>query len=112
MTVLMERGCFERGCACYDDRVDKDYVEVDEVRKYISTSGEIVMVREESDDLIATLEQENKQLRARIDRLQREQRPANDSQVDVMWRLCNGNPFPFARMLESYHGIGEKVENV
>ena len=82
------------------------------MRKTIGTKGEIVMVREDSDDIIATLEQENKQLRARIERLQREQRPANDSQVDVMWRLCNGNPFPFARMLESYHGIGEKVENV
>ena len=79
------------------------------MRKVIRPGGAIEMVREEHDDVIATLEQENKQLRARIERLEREQRPANDSQVDTMWRLCNGNPLPFARMLESYHGIGEAV---
>jgi hypothetical protein len=78
------------------------------MRKYIDPKGNISMVEEEHDDVIATLEQENKQLRARVKRLEREQRPANDSQIDVMWRLCNGNPFPFARMLESYHGIGDK----
>lgn len=26
--IVMDRGCFERGCACYDDRVDKDGVVV------------------------------------------------------------------------------------
>lgn len=26
--VIVDKGCFERGCACYDDRVDKDGVEV------------------------------------------------------------------------------------
>ena len=79
------------------------------MKKIIRPGGAMEVVREEHDDVIATLEQENKQLRARIERLEREQRPANDSQVDTMWRLCNGNPFPFARMLESYHGIGEAV---
>lgn len=76
------------------------------MRKTIGTKGEIVMVREESDDIIATLEQENRQLRARIDRMEKENRPANDSQIDMMWRLSQGNPIPFARFLESYHGIG------
>ena len=67
----------------------------------ISVTGEIVV-----DDMIATLEQENKQLRARMERLQREQCPANDSQIDTMWRISNGKLMVFARMLESYHGIG------
>ena len=26
--MLIDRACFERGCACYDDRTDKDPVEV------------------------------------------------------------------------------------
>ena len=26
--MICERMCWERGCACYDDRVDKDAVEV------------------------------------------------------------------------------------
>ena len=26
--TVMDRGCYERGCACYDDRVDKDGVVV------------------------------------------------------------------------------------
>lgn len=42
------------------------------MRKYISTSGETIMVREESDDIIATLEQENRQLHARNQRLEKE----------------------------------------
>jgi hypothetical protein len=29
--MLIDKACFERGCACYDDRLDKDAVEV--VRK-------------------------------------------------------------------------------
>jgi hypothetical protein len=27
MTII-DKGCYERGCACYDDRVDKDGVAV------------------------------------------------------------------------------------
>ena len=27
MTII-DKACYERGCACYDDRVDKDGVEV------------------------------------------------------------------------------------
>ena len=26
--TVIDRGCYERGCACYDDRVDKDGVVV------------------------------------------------------------------------------------
>ena len=26
--TIMDKACYERGCACYDDRVDKDGVEV------------------------------------------------------------------------------------
>lgn len=26
--TIMDRACYERGCACYDNRVDKDGVEV------------------------------------------------------------------------------------
>ena len=76
--------------------------------KKISTKGDVI----NEEDIISTLEQENRQLRARIERMEREQRPANESQISVMWQLCNSNPVPFARMLESYHGIGEVVGNV
>lgn len=107
MTVFMERGCFERGCACYDDRVDKDYVEVDEVRKYIDPKGSITMLKEEHDDMIATLEQENRQLRARNDRLEKEKcTPLNGDQVRKMWQSCGGEVMRFVAMIESFHGIG------
>jgi hypothetical protein len=59
-----------------------------------------------TEDMIATLEQENRQLRARNERLEREQAPANDSQVMAMWRVSNGHVLRFASLLESYHGIG------
>lgn len=26
--MLVDKGCFDRGCACYDDRIDKDGVEI------------------------------------------------------------------------------------
>ena len=42
------------------------------MRKTIGFKGEVIMVREESDDIIATLEQENRQLHARNQRLMRE----------------------------------------
>lgn len=42
------------------------------IRKYIDTKGNITMQREEHDDLIATLEQENRQLHARNQRLMQE----------------------------------------
>ena len=45
--MIVEKGCFERGCACYDDRVDEG-VGVDVFQK-----------------------------------------PANDEQILVMWRLSN-----------------------
>lgn len=86
--MIAERGCWERGCACYDDRLDKDGVEVCEA------------------SLIATLEQENRQLRARNERLTRESRAANDDQILAMWKAAEGHGLRFARMLESYHGIG------
>lgn len=28
LMALIDRACWERGCACYDDRIDKDVVEV------------------------------------------------------------------------------------
>ena len=31
--VIIDRGCFERGCACFDSRVDNDGVKVYEQRK-------------------------------------------------------------------------------
>lgn len=66
--MIVEKGCFERGCACYDDRVDEG-VGVDVFQK-----------------------------------------PANDKQILVMWRLSNGHALRFARLLESYHGIGEVLD--
>ena len=60
----------------------------------------------DDDDIIATLEQENRQLRARNERLERDQAPANDSQIMAMWKVSNGHVLRFAHLLESYHGIG------
>ena len=31
--MIADRGCAERGCACYDPRIDKDGVEMEEVQK-------------------------------------------------------------------------------
>ena len=59
-----------------------------------------------TEDMIATLEQENRQLRARNERLERDQAPANDSQIMAMWKVSNGHVLRFAKLLESYHGIG------
>ncbi len=33
-------------------------------------------------------------------------KPANDEQILVMWQLAKGHVIRFARLLESYHGIG------
>ena len=77
------------------------------MRKTIGTKGEIVMVREESDDIIATLEQENRQLRARNERLEKECRCLSVEQISAMWRHSDGKPMVFARMVESFHGVGE-----
>ena len=40
--ITVERGCFERGCACYDSRIDKDGVVVDEVSKMPKLTDEII----------------------------------------------------------------------
>ena len=77
------------------------------MRKYITTNGDIVMVREEVDDIIATLEQENRQLRARNERLEREKcTPLNEAQVHKMWDASSEDILRFARMVESFHGVG------
>lgn len=34
------------------------------------------------------------------------QKPATDEQILVLWKLANGHAIRFARLLESYHGIG------
>lgn len=73
----------------------------------IGVRGEIIV-----DDMIATLEQENRQLRARNERLERENHAASVDQVSAMWRHSDGKPLVFARMLESFHGIGEKLNGV
>lgn len=70
------------------------------------------MVREEHDDIIATLEQENRQLRARNERLEKENNCLSVEQISAMWRHSDGKPMVFARMVESFHGIGEVVKNV
>lgn len=35
-----------------------------------------------------------------------ERRPATDEQILIMWQLAQGHTLRFARLLESYHGIG------
>ena len=37
--MLISKECFERGCSCYDDRVDKDPVEVVE-RQWVGLANE------------------------------------------------------------------------
>ena len=54
------------------------------MRKTIDVKGNVVMVREESDDIIATLEQENRQLHARNQRLEQELEIANNNGVDAL----------------------------
>lgn len=89
--IIVEEMCAERGCACYDDRVDKG-------------------VEMFSAEDIATLEQENRQLRARNERLEKEANCLSVEQISAMWRHSNGKPMVFARMVESFHGIGEKLD--
>jgi len=50
----------------------------------IDTKGNVAMVREESDDIIATLEQENRQLHARNQRLEKELEIANNNGVNEL----------------------------
>jgi hypothetical protein len=38
MKVLIDRGCFERGCACHDSRIDEDPVEVVVKRTWVGLS--------------------------------------------------------------------------
>lgn len=54
------------------------------MRKTIDVKGNVVMVREESDDIIATLEQENRQLHARNQRLEQELEIANNNGVEQL----------------------------
>ena len=54
------------------------------MRKTIDVKGNVVMERELSDDIIATLEQENRQLRARNQRLEQELEIANNNGVDEL----------------------------
>ena len=54
------------------------------IRKYIDTKGNITMQREEHDDLIATLEQENRQLHARNQRLEQELEIANNNGIEQL----------------------------
>ena len=54
------------------------------MRKVIRPGGAIEMVREEHDDLIATLEQENRQLHARNQRLEQELEIASNNGIDEL----------------------------
>lgn len=54
------------------------------MRRMIDTKGNVAMVREESDDIIATLEQENRQLHARNQRLEKELEIANNNGVNEL----------------------------
>ena len=54
------------------------------MRKTIDVKGNVVMERELSDDIIATLEQENRQLHARNQRLEQELKIANNNGVDEL----------------------------
>lgn len=69
MTV-MDKACYERGCACYDDRVDKDGVEViaqREVEAEREACAELCerMARRTNDIRRAALEAAAENIRAR-----------------------------------------------
>ena len=38
--MIADRACYERGCACYDPRVDSDGVEVVEKREWVGLTDE------------------------------------------------------------------------
>ena len=72
------------------------------MRKRIDTKGNIMMEREAHDDMIATLEQENRQLHARNQRLQAE--------LYIAYEKC-------AQIADSYRsiesrGIAEQIRGI
>ena len=40
--MKIDRACYERGCACYDDRIDKDAVEVVK-REWVGLTDEDIL---------------------------------------------------------------------
>ena len=49
--MIVEKGCWERGCACYDHRVDKDWVEVVKKEWVGLTKAEFEEAVEDKEDL-------------------------------------------------------------
>jgi glycine cleavage system regulatory protein len=45
--TLIDKACYERGCACYDSRVDRDGVEVVQ-RKWVGLTDEEIAELEET----------------------------------------------------------------
>ena len=41
--MIADKACYERGCACYDPRVDSDGVEVVEKREWVGLTDEEVI---------------------------------------------------------------------
>ena len=60
--TLMDKACYERGCICYDSQDQNGYVEV------VAKTDD----QRELDMALAECEQENRLLRARVDRMERE----------------------------------------
>ena len=60
--TLMDKACYERGCACYDSQDQNEFVEV------VAKTDD----QREMDLALAECEQENCLLRARVDRMERE----------------------------------------
>ena len=75
------------------------------MRKRIDTKGNIMMEREAHDDIIATLEQENRQLHARNQRLQAEldakltTPKLTDELIGDLWHQSGCHLHKFARLL-------------
>ena len=70
--MKIDRACYERGCACYDDRIDKDLVEVvkrewvgltdDEIKEIIGPWGDTPIkgyTRQLFDKIEAKLKEKN-----------------------------------------------------
>lgn len=49
--MIVDRGCWERGCSCYDDRIDKDGVEVVKKEWVGLTKAEFEEAVEDKEDL-------------------------------------------------------------
>jgi hypothetical protein len=97
--LIADKGCAERGCACYDPRIDKDGVEMEEVKKAV----DITTTLDERGSRYgkfkdhAEITQKLKyiirlHMGARYDRLEPDQIEALEMICHKIGRIVNGDP--------------------